>query len=140
MAVSFEGTATVCVGGTIVPVMVYCPTGLVAVKQLSGEERDVVSFQTLRNLLLAVDQGAQDNKVKVLGQADLAPKGGLRGQRYVYQVLKDEGGSFIIDQTALVDSKTERLFMLAVACEAGCYADNRKTVDKVVTSWTVTKG
>ena len=116
------------------------PTGLVRVKQLTGEERDVVSFQALRNLLLPVDQGMQDNKVKLLGRADLAPKAGLRGQRYVYQVLKDEGGSFIVDQTALVDSKTERLFMLAVACEAGCYADNRKTVDKVVTSWTVTKG
>ena len=116
------------------------PTGLVRVKQLTGEERDVVSFQALRNLLLPVDQGMQDNKVKLLGRADLAPKGGLRGQRYVYQVAKDDGGSFIVDQTALVDAKTERLFMLAVACESGCYAENRKTVDRVVTSWTVTKG
>ena len=116
------------------------PTGLVRVKQLTGEERDVVSFQALRNLLLPVDQGLQDNKMKLLGRADLAPKGGLRGQRYIYQVVNDDGGSFIVDQTALVDNKTERLFMLAVACEAQCYASNRKTVDKVVTSWTVTKG
>jgi hypothetical protein len=116
------------------------PTGLVRVKALTGEERDVVSFQALRNLLLPVDQGVQDNKMKLLGHADLAPKGGLRGQRYIYQVVKDDGGSFIVDQTALVDAKTERLFMLAVACETECYANNRKTVDKVVTSWTVTKG
>src|SRR4051794_15713258 len=62
------------------------PTGLVRVKQLSGEERDLVSFQALRNLLLPVDQGVEEKKVKLLGRADLSPKGGLRGQRLVYEV------------------------------------------------------
>src|SRR3954451_19683705 len=35
------------------------PTGLVRVKQLTGEERDLVSFQALRNLIFSVDDGIQ---------------------------------------------------------------------------------
>lgn len=116
------------------------PTGLVRVKQLTGEERDVVSFQALRNLIFSVDDGVQQDKVKVLGQADLTPGSGMRGQRYVYQVAQDNGASFVVDQTVLVDNATSRLFVLAVTCEATCYQNNRKDIDKVVTSWTVKKG
>jgi hypothetical protein len=116
------------------------PTGLVRVKQLTGQERDVVSFQALRNLIFSVDDGVQQDKVKVLGQADLTPASGLRGQRYVYEVAQDTGASFVVDQTVLVDNATSRLFVLAVTCEATCYQNNRKDIDKVVTSWTVKKG
>src|SRR3954447_6352779 len=116
------------------------PTGLVRVKQLTGEERDLVSFQALRNLIFSVDDGIQQDKVKVLGQADLTPSAGLRGQRYVYEVAQDGSASFVVDQTVLVDNATSRLFVLAVTCEATCYQNNRKDIDKVVTSWTVKKG
>jgi len=116
------------------------PTGLVRVKQLTADERDLVSFQALRNLIFSVDDGIQQDKVKVLGQADLTPSAGLRGQRYVYEVTQDGSANFVVDQTVLVDNATSRLFVLAVTCESTCYQNNRKDIDKVVTSWTVKKG
>ncbi|MDQ1397638.1 MAG: hypothetical protein QOG64_2897, partial [Acidimicrobiaceae bacterium] len=116
------------------------PTGIARVKLLAPSERDAVSFQSLRNMLLSVDDGEQQSKVKVLGQVDLVPKGGYRGQRIVFEVAREDGSTFVVDQTTMVDQATERLFVLAVACASSCYESNRKVVDKVVTSWTVKKG
>lgn len=116
------------------------PSGVARVKVLDPSERDTFSFQAMRNMLLDVDAGAQQSKVKLLGQVDLAPKGGYRGQRIVYQVAPDGAATFVVDQTTIVDQGTQRVFVLAVACSSSCYDANRKVVDTVVKSWTVKKG
>ena len=114
------------------------PAGIVQVLALNDTERDVVSLKAMRNLLVNVDNGVAQSQVNVLGQLDLNPQGGLRGQRIVYEVAQSTG-KYIVDQSTLVDEKTQKLWVFAVGCETDCYKSQRKQIDKVVSSWTVKK-
>ena len=114
------------------------PSGIVQVLALTDSERDVVSLKAMRNLLVNVDSGVAQSQVNVLGQLDLNPPGGLHGQRIVYEVTQPTG-KYIVDQSTLVDSKTQELWVFAVGCETNCYKDQRKKIDQVVSSWTVKK-
>lgn len=113
-------------------------SGIVQVLALTDSERDVVSLKAMRNLLVNVDSGVAQSQVNVLGQLDLNPPGGLHGQRIVYEVAQ-QNGNYIVDQSTLVDEKTQRLWVFAVGCETNCYKDQRKEIDQVVSSWTVKK-
>jgi hypothetical protein len=42
-----------------------------------------------------------------------------------------------IDQTALVDQATSKLYALLVSCSNVCFDDNQGQISKVVDSWTV---
>ena len=114
------------------------PSGMVQVVALTDNERDIVSLKAMRNLLVPVDDGVAQSQVNVLGQIDLNPPGGLRGQRTVYEVAQ-ASGNYVVDQSTLVDDKTQKLWLFAVGCESNCYKAQRKQIDKVVSSWTVKK-
>ncbi len=43
----------------------------------------------------------------------------------------------IVDQTALVDAGTSRIYYIAVLCSAQCYDRNRSDIGSIVDSWTV---
>jgi len=114
------------------------PTGIARVFALSDADRDAVSLQALRNMLVDVDGGVSAQKVNVLGLTDLAPPGGLHGQRIIYEVQGDNG-KFIVDQSTLLDDKARQVWVFAVGCQSACYTSQRSKIDKVVSSWTVKK-
>ena len=115
------------------------PTGIARVFVLDDTQHDLVSLAALRNMLVAVDDGVAQSKINVLGQVDLAPPGGLHGQRLVFEVKPDTGPKYIVDQSALIDAKAKQVWVFAVGCESSCYMAQRSKIDKVVSSWTVKK-
>lgn len=122
------------------------------VRLLLPDERRQVSVGLLRNLVLPVDQLEQQQaqqeqqnpmeamtnpRFELLNEKELTPEGGLRGLRLVYNVQVPDGPVVTVDQTALVDQGTTRLYVLYGLCEASCYKRNEKLMNEIATSFTV---
>ncbi|MDQ4097998.1 MAG: hypothetical protein M3144_09050 [Actinomycetota bacterium] len=114
------------------------PFGVVKVRQLSPEERDTFSLQSLRNEVVPIDDILEQEvgQIQLIKEPESIVKGGLRGSRLVYTVLTDNG-SFAVDQTGLVDAGTNTLYFFIVGCESECFAANRRTISEVADSWTI---
>ena len=111
------------------------PTGFVQVRELSVEERDIVSFELLRNAFFDIDAGTTDGTIEVLAYAP-ADQGDFRGQRIVFR-SETEVGTAVISQTVLLDPHTTRFHLLVVGCDERCYTDHEAEIDAVVTSLTI---
>jgi hypothetical protein len=112
------------------------PTGVVRVRPLAQEEREVASFATIRNELFDM-QGADGGQITPVSIREVL-QGGVRGQRYVFNRTDPlVGTTATVDQTILVDKATSRLYLLVVSCRPDCYERNKKAIDTVVTSFTV---
>jgi hypothetical protein len=114
------------------------PFGVVKVRQLSPEERDTFSLQSLRNEVVPIDDILEQEvgQIQLIQEPESIVKGGLRGSRLVYTVVTDNG-SFTVDQTGLVDASTNMLYFFIVGCESECFAENRRTISEVADSWTI---
>ena len=113
------------------------PAGMVRVKALDPQERDELSFATMRDELVPVLQGVQVGQVELLSRAELR-SGAARGERLRYVVIDPETSEQVgIDQTTLIDDRTQRLYLLVVGCEAACFERNERQIDEVVESLTI---
>jgi hypothetical protein len=115
------------------------PFGVVKVRQLSPEERDTFSLQSLRNEVVPIDDILEQEvgQIQLIQEPEsIVKSGGLRGSRLVYSVVT-ENGSFTVDQTGLVDAATNMLYFFIVGCESECFAENRRTISEVADSWTI---
>lgn len=138
------------------------PQGIAAVLSLTGESRDVTSFQALRNLLIPIDQIRDEvgtDAVRILEYDDLVVRDGLRGLRMVVQVQESaltsgasqedttEGsgggagflsGTYVqMSQILLLDDTTEHAYVLALLCSADCFARDESEIESAIDSWTV---
>lgn len=117
--------------------------GQAEVGELRPEVRDALTLADLRSLVLdgeydpiqLYSEGNPD--LEIVRYEDITTDDGLRGNRIILNVRLDEGDYVTLDQVALVDAGTERLYRLLVKCDAGCYLDNQDEIDEVVDSWTV---
>jgi hypothetical protein len=139
------------------------PQGVAAVLTLTGQARDEASLADLRNLLIPVDQ-IQDEvgseAIRLLVYDDRLMRDGYRGMHMVVQVKASalagrpapagqEGGAggdepgFLADeyvqlnQISYLDDSTEHAYVLALRCNADCYARNRSDIESAIDSWTV---
>jgi hypothetical protein len=129
------------------------PNGQAQVLELGPQERDMVSLEVLRNLVFPIDQIVEfDETLVELVDAEEINREGVRGVQFVFNVDTKTVQDLIdgvepdpnrkrkfatVNQTALVDSKTRKLYALVISCEADCYEDNKSTIEKVADSWTV---
>ena len=113
------------------------PSGTARVQALSPEEHDKISLSDLRSLFVNVDEGAASGQVEIISYDEIEREGGFRGQRIVFNVASDGGGIFTINQTALLDQGTQRLYTFAIGCAQACYDEHRRVIDEVADSWTV---
>jgi hypothetical protein len=135
------------------------PQGIAAVIALNAQQRDQVNMGTLRNLVLPVDSlqeqvGAE--AVTLLSYDDRIVKDGFRGMHMEVQVAASalktlnaggtatsEDPSFLSDsyiqmtETAYFDPNTDKVYFLAVLCDADCYSRNRGDIETVINSWAV---
>ena len=111
------------------------PTGFVQVRDLSADERDVVSFRLMRNAVFDVDEGVDNGTVQIL-RYETANQGDARGERVVFS-SSDGDAVAIIDQTVVIDPKTTRFHLLVVGCALRCYEEHENEIDSVVSSLTV---
>jgi hypothetical protein len=137
------------------------PQGIAAVISLNARQRDEVSMGTLRNLVIPIDS-IQDQvgteAVTLLAYDDRIVKDGFRGMHMEVQVAASAltalnagatgagsgsdpsflSGEYIhMSQTAYYDPGTDKVYFLAVLCEAECYNRNRGDIETVIESWAV---
>ena len=131
------------------------PQGIAAVLRLTAEQRDGISYGSLRNLIIPIDQ-IQDQvgreAVEILAYDDRIEKDGFRGLHFEAQIwasaleeaAASEGGSVLFDdrfvqisQTAYMDPASDKVYVLAVLCSAECYGRNRGDIESVINSWAV---
>ena len=112
------------------------PSGLAVVRNLTFDDSDMLSTSVLRNYFFDVDTALQDETGELVEYEELQLDGGFRGIRLVAN-LDVDGKRMTIDQTALVDQATSKLYALLVSCSNVCFDDNKGEISKVVDSWTV---
>jgi hypothetical protein len=115
------------------------PFGLARVRELDPEERNQFSLEAMRNLVVPVDQIAQQGaEVDVLRVDEFTQSGGFRGLRFTFSLQPPESKQFVtFDQVSIVNPDTTQLYLLFISCSAGCYEREKGTIDTVMESWTV---
>jgi hypothetical protein len=124
------------------------PVAYASVLQLSSAERNDVSFNSMRDLLLPVTatarKAAAANHETLSGFASLADEVITdshhdRGIREIFDYnLGVTPETF--DLTVLTNSTTTKLYFLLVHCSAACFANDYKQIATVVGSFTVGGG
>jgi hypothetical protein len=116
------------------------PAGFARVRLLHPDERETYSLSSLRAEFLPDDPFTLESQtpgVEVIDVEEVSRPGGFHGEHVIVNLPREGGGHVTINQVALVDSRTERVYALAVACSTTCYKAHRRTIEAVIDSWTV---
>jgi hypothetical protein len=113
------------------------PTGMALVLQLSFDDSDSVSLMALRNFFFDIDGAAQNNTGEVISYESVELDGGFHGIHIVATLDDDRGRPLTINETAVLDQSTSKLYIFIVGCEATCYEDEQGSIERIVKSWTV---
>ena len=131
------------------------PVARVSVRALTDDQRQTISTDTLRNLVVG---GYSDNLTGFkellrnpgtsdLVSADFVPledkdlkPDGYFGVRQLFEARNSADQSlYVIGFIGLVDAARTRLYTLTMHCNRACYAANEGAVQKVLDSFTVRK-
>lgn len=124
------------------------PRGFVHIRALTQEERDMINVSGLRSLVLGTDPlasqegmaalgGVSPEDVEVITDEPAEFEGGYHGNHNVFALLQGESVA-IVDQTALLDSTSTRLYLFVVSCDEACYFENNSDdIKAIVESWTI---
>jgi hypothetical protein len=115
------------------------PFGLARVRELDPEERNALSIEAMRNIVVPIDSLAEQGAdVEVLRMDEFTRDGGFRGLRLTFNVQPPDDKQFVtFDQVSIVDAETKELHLLFISCSARCYERNKDTINTVMDSWTV---
>lgn len=135
------------------------PVVEVSVRALDSSEHDQVSLAALRNVIVDYDSlkqqaqddaagqsvgitGATSGNFRPIDEEELNLANGVHGVRLRY-ILRPSATApfFAFDQTTLVDSKAERLYVLLIRSGEAEFLQNNKLFTQIARSFTVkTKG
>ena len=116
------------------------PVLYVRIRDLFTEERNAISLNTLRNIILPVTEymdgsRANDRNFQLIDDQEVVEKGG-RGVLLEYS-FDYEGTSETVKQAALYSNDHNKIYLFILRCSTKCFNKNVKTVDEIVTSFTV---
>ncbi len=129
------------------------PVVEVRVRELNEAERDRVNLASLRNIFFPYDQlkaqleeelseqpleanPATSGSFRPLLERDLTLDNGIRGSRIRFEIR--QGPQFyVIDQTALLDGKTNHVHVLLMRSSEEQFVTHRKLLDEIAESFTV---
>jgi len=129
------------------------PVVEVRVRDLTNAERDTVNLASLRNMFFPYDElraqaeqeratapfGANPpatNTFRAIDEVPITLADGVRGERLLFE-YRQGGQVFVIDQTALLDGKAQRVHVLLIRAAEEQYFQNRKALNEVATSFRV---
>ncbi|MGI9023328.1 MAG: hypothetical protein ACR2HV_08885 [Acidimicrobiales bacterium] len=129
------------------------PVVEVRVRDLTEDERDHVNLASLRNMFFPYDQlkteAEEENKgnpleanlpatsaFRPLRETPINTDDGVRGTRLVFE-LRQGNEFYVIDQTALLDAKAERVHVLLIRAAESEYLSNSPLLNDIATSFTV---
>jgi hypothetical protein len=114
------------------------PNGVVIAKQLSVDDRDVLSLQAMRAVLLGADPiTATTGGYDVLHYTEYTAPGGIRGSKLTTNIEQSGGLITTFSQVVEVDPQTNWVFAIGIACRASCWGPNQGLINQVLNSWTV---
>jgi hypothetical protein len=124
------------------------PVAYASVLGLSSAERNDVSFNSMRDLLLPVTSAARQAAAKagedLSGFSSLSDQviTNARGDRGIREIFDYDLGTTLetFDLTVFLNAATTKLYFLLVQCSATCFASNYPQISDVVNSFTVGGG
>jgi hypothetical protein len=124
------------------------PVAYASVLSLSSAERNDISFNSMRDLLLPVTQAARNAAASahesLTGFASLSDQvitdsNNNRGIREIFQ-YDLEATPETFDLTVMTNAATTKLYFLLVQCSTTCFSANYQEISNVVNSFTVGGG
>jgi hypothetical protein len=115
------------------------PAGEALVQRLSASAADTMSLESLRNLFFDIDGTEKDPAATIVSYDPVSFDGGFHGSHVVARLTKGTS-SFTINQIAVLDSDTSKVYAIVVACSTSCYHREQTKIEKILDSWTVTDG
>lgn len=110
--------------------------GFARVRVLQEQERLGYSLNSLRNEVVPAEQLQQTGgRLRVFGTEEVSQEGG-QGLHMTF-ALELADGTLVIDQTALVDPATRRVYLLALGCSSRCFEASRDEIAAITESWTI---
>ena len=124
------------------------PVAYASVIGLSSNERNEISYNSMRDLLLPVTstarKAASANHEELEGFQSLSDQVITDGNnnRGIREIFDYDLGTApeTFDLTVMTNSSTTKLYFLLVQCTESCFASNYKQISDVVTSFTVGGG
>jgi hypothetical protein len=122
------------------------PFVYVSVSTLGASQRDDMSLNALRDLLLPVSAGARQAAAattfpltgfELLADDVVTPTKGIHGIHAVYNYAFPDGQEQTYDQTAYVSDDVSRVYLMLIVCSASCHRDRASEIKRVATSFTV---
>lgn len=133
--------------------------GEMSVTPLSGDwetgdtraTRELASVSRLRNFIAFETDGLPIESdpvkdfldgspaVEVISYDEISKENGLRGIRLRANFQIDEDNWVTIEQRALVDRDTRKLYRLVLKCESSCFKKNYEEIKRISNSWTIKK-
>ncbi len=96
------------------------PVGRALVETLPAESADGVSLMSLRNIFYDVDTRVSKNTASVVSYTSDERDGGFHGSHLVLK-MTTSNGDVIVNQIALLDQATRKVYTIAVKCSTACY-------------------
>lgn len=113
---------------------------------LSPTASNELSYNMLRDFMLPVTSNTRQAEAqsgfpltnfKQLRDDTINGKQGVHGVRETYQYTFPNGVSDTFDQVALTNASQTQVYFLIVHCTNSCFSMNQKSIDTVMTSFTV---
>lgn len=116
------------------------PVLYVRIRDLFPEERNAISLNTLRNIILPVTEYADgtrtnDRNFQLIDNQEVVEKGG-RGVLLKYS-FDYQGTNETVKQVALFSNDQNKIYLFVLRCSTKCFNKNSKSIDEIVKSFTV---
>lgn len=116
------------------------PVLYVRFRELFPEERNAISLNTLRNIILPVTDLLDgtinnDRNFQLYDDQEVVEKGG-RGVNLLYSFDYDSINE-TVNQVALYSNDQTKIYLLIIRCSTVCYKKNVDEIDEIVKSFTV---
>ncbi len=109
-------------------------------RDLFPEERNAISLNTLRNIILPVTgyldgTTTNDRNFELYDDQEITEKGG-RGVNLLYS-FDYNGVNETVNQVALYSNDQNKIYLFIIRCSTVCYNKNIDEIDQIVKSFTV---
>ena len=109
-------------------------------RDLFPEERNAISLNTLRNIILPVTQymdgsKSNDRNFVLTDDQEVTEKGG-KGVNLLYS-FDNNGVNETVNQSALYSNDQNKIYLLIIRCSTTCYNKNVDEINQIVKSFTV---
>ena len=116
------------------------PVLYVRFRELFPEERNAISLNTLRNIILPItdlQDGTvnNDRNFQLYDDQEIVEKGG-RGVNLLYS-FDYEGINETVNQFTLYSNDQSKIYLFIIRCSTACYKKNVDEIDEIVKSFTV---